>query len=315
MKWYEIFRAGRYDPQGDFTEDDIQQIVDNYDPDKFEAPIVIGHPKQDDPAFGWVAGLKREGDKLLATFRQVVPEFAEAVNAGRYKKVSVRLRKTDDGWTLRHVGFLGAAAPAVEGLKPIEFSQEDRDGIQIDLDFSGENKEAKKMPDNLDDIKNQMRAELEKEFAAEREKLKKQMEAEFAAERERARKQLERERDIHDLIEQHKTKLPPVLRTGLVEFMAQLPDEETVEFSADGKDVKQSPYQFFKAFIGNLPDKDALFAEIAKNRESGNKTADFTVGPNELVDEDRLELDKKARDFAEKNKVSYEEAVIAVSRA
>lgn len=315
MKWYEIFRAGRYEPQGEFTEDDIQQIVDNYDPDKFEAPIVIGHPKQDDPAFGWVAGLKREGDKLLATFRQVVPEFAEAVNAGRYKKVSVRLRKTDKGWTLRHVGFLGATAPAVEGLKPIEFSKEDREGIQIDLDFTGENKEAKAMPDNRESIEKELREKLEREFAAEREKLKKELEAEFAAERERARKQLEREREIHALIEQHKTKLPPVLRNGLVEFMQQLPDEETVEFSADGKEVKQSPYQFFKAFIGNLPDKEALFAEIAKKKDETGKVADFAVGPNEQVDEDRLELDRKAREFAEKNKVSYEEAVIAVSRA
>ncbi|PZM64847.1 hypothetical protein [Paenibacillus dendritiformis] len=310
MKWYEVFRAGRYEPQGDFSAEDIQQVVNNYDPSKFEAPVVIGHPKQDDPAFGWVAGVSRQGDKLLASFRQVVPEFAEAVNAGRYKKVSVRLRKTDDGWTLRHVGFLGAAAPAVDGLKPIEFGAEDQEGVQIDLEFAEQTKEDKSMPG---DKEKEMREKLEREFAAEREKMKKQMEADFAAEREKAKKALERERDIHALMDEHKTKLSPALRSGLAEFLQQLPDEETVEFSADGKAVKQSPYAFFKAFVGNLPDKEALFTEFAK-AQGGSKTADFTVGAGETVDEDRLELDKKARDFAEKNKVSYEEAVIAVSR-
>ncbi|WP_051775585.1 hypothetical protein [Paenibacillus tyrfis] len=309
MKWYEVFRAGKYEPQGDFTENDIQQVVDNYDPNKFEAPIVIGHPKQDDPAFGWVSALKREGDKLLASFRQVVPEFSEAVNAGRYKKVSVRLRKTDDGWTLRHVGFLGAAAPAVEGLKPIEFGEEDRDGVQIDLDFT-KTKEEPTMSEA------QIRAKLEAEFAAKQDEFKRKLEADFAAEREKVKNHLARERDIHALIDEHKTKLTPALRSGLAEFMQQLPDEETVEFSADGKATKQSPYQFFKAFIGNLPDKEALFTEFAKTQtQGGSNTADFSVGAGETVDEDRLELDRKARDFAAKNNVSYEEAVIAVARS
>lgn len=35
MRWYEIFRSDRYDPQGDFTENDLQQIVDHYDPVQF----------------------------------------------------------------------------------------------------------------------------------------------------------------------------------------------------------------------------------------------------------------------------------------
>jgi hypothetical protein len=123
-KWYEIWRVGNY-PQGNFTEDDVQQIMDNYRPEESEAPLVIGHPENEDKAYGWVEALKREGAKLLAKFKQVAPEFVEAVNQGRYKKVSVRLRKKENGWNLIHVGFLGAARPQVEGLKTISFSEVD----------------------------------------------------------------------------------------------------------------------------------------------------------------------------------------------
>jgi hypothetical protein len=45
------------------------------------------------------------------------------VQDGRYINRSVRITETKDGLTLGHVGFLGAAAPAVEGLKPIHFNE------------------------------------------------------------------------------------------------------------------------------------------------------------------------------------------------
>lgn len=120
----EVFRAGTHtDSNGQtraFTEADLDQVVANFDAEH-PAPAVVGHPKHDDPAYGWVAELKRAGKKLLAKFAQVEPQFAGMVKSGRFRNRSVKLVSSDKGWALAHVGFLGAAAPAVAGLKPIQF--------------------------------------------------------------------------------------------------------------------------------------------------------------------------------------------------
>lgn len=311
-KWYEVWRAGKY-PQGEFTEADVQQIVDNYDPKAEEAPIVLGHPKNNDPAFGWVESLARKGPVLLAKFRQVVPQFAEAVNAGRYKKVSVRLAKDEKkGWTLKHVGFLGAAIPQVQGLAPIAFSGDDG-GLEVECDFDtgtpqNHHKEVNQMDEKEKEaLKEQLRKELQTEFSQENEDLKKQL-ADSEAKRKKA--------EFAAVIEQHKTKIPPALQPGLVEFMASLPNEETVEFAAkDGdkeKPVKQSPLAFFQDFIGKLPDYSPLFKDIASGEEGKNRREEKDFAGVQ-VDEERMELHRKALDFAEKNKVSYEEALVAVS--
>jgi hypothetical protein len=122
-KWVEIFRVGDYGAKGKYTEADLDQLAADYDPAKHETPIVVGHPAADAPAFGWVESLKRVGSTLLARFRQVVPAFADLVQAGRFKKRSVSLNRTPDGkLQLRHVGFLGAQPPEIKGLADVAFS-------------------------------------------------------------------------------------------------------------------------------------------------------------------------------------------------
>lgn len=122
--WFEIFRTGTHtDGSGstrDWTEADLDAIATRYNGCEHEAPIVIGHPEGTAPAYGWVALLQRKGDKLLAAAKQIMPEFAELVNAGRYKKVSIGL--TADN-LLHHVAFLGAAVPAVTGLADATFTE------------------------------------------------------------------------------------------------------------------------------------------------------------------------------------------------
>jgi len=302
-KWYEVFRAGSY-PQGNFSENDLQEVVDNYDPQQHEAPVVVGHPQKEDPAFGWVEAVKQEGGKLLARFKQIVPEFAEAVNQGRYKKVSVRLRKKDNGWNLIHVGFLGAAKPQVEGLESIQFSPEEEEGISLECDFS--RREENVMP-NVDEaqIREQIRQEIEAEFSEERQK--------FSQELADTKKRL-KETEMRGFIDENKKKLPPAVRTGLVEFMASLPEEVTVEFDEEeGKKAKKSPLEFFKDFIAKLPEQ-ADFGEVGKGDEGKPAdTKDFDA-EGQQVDEESAELHRKAVEFAEKNNVSYEDAVLAVSK-
>jgi hypothetical protein len=41
-----------------FNESDLAASAQAYDPKVHEAPIVIGHPKHDAPAYGWVKSLE-----------------------------------------------------------------------------------------------------------------------------------------------------------------------------------------------------------------------------------------------------------------
>ena len=92
MQKIEIFKAGkRPDSNGNFTEIKVSQLaqaVTAYDPSLHEAPAVIGHPKDNAPAYAWVKGLSLEGDTLKAELTQIDPEFSEMVQMGRFKKIS-----------------------------------------------------------------------------------------------------------------------------------------------------------------------------------------------------------------------------------
>lgn len=136
MNRLHIFRSGRHtatDGQSyEFSEADLTAIAAAYDPAKHEAPLVVGHPKHDDPAYGWVASLSAGAAGLQAEPDQVEPAFAEMVAAGRFKKISASLyppkhpsNPVPEGWYLRHVGFLGAQPPAVKGLKSAAFAEAD----------------------------------------------------------------------------------------------------------------------------------------------------------------------------------------------
>ena len=143
MQLIEIFKAGkRTDANGvevEITTADLQQAVDAYNINFHESPAVIGHPKHNAPAYGWVKRLELDGDVLKAEFDQIDPEFAEMVEKGRFKKISSSFYLADSpnnpcpgNLYLRHVGFLGAMPPAVKGLRNPEFA----DNEQGVVDFS-----------------------------------------------------------------------------------------------------------------------------------------------------------------------------------
>ncbi len=125
--WFEIFRAGEQtDSKGrteTFSEADLDSIVANHNADD-PAPLVVGHPKTNHPAYGWSSDLKREGDTLFAKATDVVSEFEDAVKAKMYRKRSISISPDGNGgYQLRHIGFLGAKPPAVAGLADLAFSE------------------------------------------------------------------------------------------------------------------------------------------------------------------------------------------------
>ena len=128
--YIEIFRGGRQtDSTGKNHDGDmlIDKALASFNAALHEPPAVIGHPKENAPAYGWVEDLKegtRNGARtLMAKFKQVVPEFEEMVAKGLFKKRSASFYP--DG-RLRHVGFLGAMPPAVKGLADIPFADDDQ---------------------------------------------------------------------------------------------------------------------------------------------------------------------------------------------
>lgn len=121
-----------------FTADDLKSAVASYDPALHEAPIVVGHPKTDDPAYGWIKSLRVDGGQLVAEPHQVDEGFAELVNSGRFKKVSPSFYRPDapnnpapGKWYLRHVGFLGAQPPAVKGLKQVALADTEAGIVEL----------------------------------------------------------------------------------------------------------------------------------------------------------------------------------------
>jgi hypothetical protein len=146
VKGLQIFRPGKHTASDgsvhDFTEARLRGCVEAYDPSVREAPLVIGHPKTDDPAYGWVKSLAF-GETLEAIPHQVNPEFAQLVNSGAFKKMSASFYLEDAPGNpkpgtlyLRHIGFLGAKAPAIAGLKSASFAADEKGVIEF-ADWNG----------------------------------------------------------------------------------------------------------------------------------------------------------------------------------
>lgn len=131
----EVFRPGTFKPMDGeaitYSAADLKAMADAYSPDTAPAPIVVGHPSTDAPAFGWVEKFDydQNAERLYATLTDIEPQFAEMVKAGRFKKVSMAFfapktthNPIPGSWYPKHLGFLGAAAPAVSGLKNAAFA-------------------------------------------------------------------------------------------------------------------------------------------------------------------------------------------------
>lgn len=122
--WLEVFKSGTHTSasgvEKTYTDDDLTSIANTYNAQKeHEAPLVIGHPETDAPAYGWAKEMKVVGNRLLAYVGQVSDDVVDAVDKGLYKKVSIALYP---GGLLRHIGLLGAVPPAVKGLAPVQFA-------------------------------------------------------------------------------------------------------------------------------------------------------------------------------------------------
>ena len=118
LDWVEVFRSGTHTDSKGTTltrdNDDLDTTPRHHTKATNDAPVVTEPPAADAPAFGWVDKIKRANDRLLVKFTKLAPEFINWVDSGLYRKISIAINNDK---TLRHVGFLGAAPPAVKGLR------------------------------------------------------------------------------------------------------------------------------------------------------------------------------------------------------
>ena len=256
-KWVEIARTGTFtDSAGrpqTFTEQDLDAIARTYDPDRRDAPLCIGHPKDNAPAFGWVEKLKHEGAKLFASFAHVPGEVKELVAKKHYRHVSMSLMP--DRVSLRHVALLGAAQPAIDGLRAVELNN---GGDAITVEFAADGGEGDDMTvEELQRQVGQLQAQLEA-LKTENTDLKKKADthkqdkdkaeaaktdaeqkaekagADFAAYRGKIETE-RREARVAALVQAGKVK--PAERADVLDFAAKLAGQDgTVDFAApDGK--------------------------------------------------------------------------------
>jgi hypothetical protein len=146
MKRINIFKTGTHTSSNgatlDFSEDKLQGSAESYSPSVHEAPIVIGHPKDNGPAYGWIKSMEFSEGSLDAIPDQVNEDFAEMVKKGSFKKVSASFYLPDapnnpspGNLYLRHVGFLGAQPPAIKGLSAVDFSEQEEGVVEFEEDW------------------------------------------------------------------------------------------------------------------------------------------------------------------------------------
>ena len=240
-------------------------------PADHEPPAVVGHPKDNSPAFGWVDSVRKvvkNGAAVLeAKFKDLAPEFVQAVKDGRYKKRSAAFYK--DG-RLRHVGFLGGMPPAVKGLAPIEF--EDNPDV-VTFEFS-ETPPADVPPDDEQEIEETEMSITQEQLDAAVAKIKAEKDAEIKAAKEKAsaaearftesetaRKKKDNEAFLNGLVET--SKITPGMKKNLAAFMEALDGlDETITFAEGDNEQDMGLKDAFKKVLGTFT-AHPLFKEMA----------------------------------------------------
>ncbi len=343
----EIFRAGQHGIAGKrvFSADEVAQIARDYDPASgHEAPIVIGHPKLDSPAWGWIKSLRADKGVLYGTPHEVVPEFDAAVQTKQYKKRSAAFDPLPDGrWQLRHVGFLGGTPPAVKGLADAKFASEqyeefeystEGDGMpeiqQIDQKtFTGWFREAfadlgfpfKKGDPKSDEI-TALEQRLSQKFADD---LKAERDAREAKEREFADYKAQQDKGAKsasamaaiDKLKADRKWLPAFDKMGVAELFAAVAAGETqeIEFADANKETKKVPIlDALSAFVGRVASFVPAGTQFSAEGVVPPVPANAPKVDGAAVDDASVKFDADVRARAAEKKISYSQSLNELTR-
>lgn len=308
---FEILRAGRYaDASGkpvEITPADLAAMAAGYDPALGEVPLVIGHPASNAPAYGWADRLVARGNVLLATAKQVMPAFAAALRAGHFKKRSASIfpaghpsNPKPGQMYLRHIGWLGGAAPAIPGLRDVQFAGPSSLVVTAELNMSE--------TDPTIDLAAQQAALTARETS-----IKAREEALAAAEAKAART------GVIDFCAGlvKAGKLLPAEQPAVVELLVQIEggQPKPLNFAApDGTQASKPPGTVLRDLLGALPERTPM-GEIAGVTADVTAAAplNFSAPQGVQVQADRMQLHNKALEYQRTHpNTSYVDAVRAV---
>lgn len=349
-----VFRAGKHvsasGEVAEFSAERVAALATAYDPKVYKAPFVIGHPKTEDVAWGWVGALNADAGNLFAEDDDelpTLPEFKEMVNAGRFRNISVAIwpkghpsSPKPEGDYLKHIGFLGATAPAVKGLTPAHFKDNDDKILTVEFGEESEieileklksilfpNSKTKRLqPAHFNEEITTM-SETAEQLAAREAKLA-QGEKDFAAkqlafaETQKAAVVAAARTDAVAFAEKmaKEGKILPIAKAGIVETLVSMAGGAELEFSEDdGKGgtvkVKKTPADIFKASIeGSKPVITFHERTPAGATPTAGNVVEFRAPDGMTVDKERAALHCRVLNYAEKNKLPYDKALAAVER-
>ncbi len=121
----EIFATGEHN--GDkYTEKDLDDMVEAFNALDFQPALKAGHTEEPGtPALGYIANLRRIGQKLVGDLVDVPSEIYKQIRDKRFNRLSAEVYWNFEraGKTYRRalkaVALLGAAVPGVAGLRPL----------------------------------------------------------------------------------------------------------------------------------------------------------------------------------------------------
>ena len=311
----EIFKTGKWN--GDkYTEKDLDEMEKSFKEigQEIKPYLKLGHNKSQKllasdgmPAAGWVANVRREGQSLVADFKNMPKKIYELIKKGAYGRMSSEIY-----WNLKHAGkdykrvlkavaLLGADTPAVSSLDDfINLYTENNIECEIiknyhelkDINMD----ELKIYQEKMDSLESQLKEYSE--IKAENDDLKSQVK-EYSdkigiMEAEKAKMELEKKKaDVKHFIEA-KVKEGKILPSQVAMYTQLAMEEKT--YSIDEKEM--SALEMVESIV------DQYEAQV--DFSEGSRVGD------DAIKDDEKALEKKIKAYADENNVSYEEAYIVV---
>lgn len=314
-----IMKVGKHtDNKGnvvEFSAADLKEIATFYNPKDHEAPLVIGHPKTDAPAYGWAQKLEfDESINQLVAFADInAPEFSEAIDKQFYKKISASFYPKDSpqnpvqgkAFGLRHIGFLGAVPPSIKGLDALRTADFSALDESITFEFNEEKSES--VPTS--DVSQEERFKrLEERLAAAESRNDALEEANRKLlEAQKAKATAEAIQANNDFAESLVTegRLLPAHRPAVIALLNNTP-AATLEFN----EAEKSYAELLKDFLSAAP-VVVDFSETA-TKDKAKETEPETIEYSEGLDDETISLDKSIRKVMAEKGVDYSTAFYQV---
>lgn len=317
----EIFKAGKWNGD-EYTTKDLDEMVSSFNEigGKIKPFLKLGHDnkqallqKDGMPAAGWITGLKRSGDSLLAKFSNIPEKIYELIRNKAYGRMSseVYWNLKEDGKkyrrVLRAVALLGADTPAVTTLDDFINLYETENYESLKL--CNEMAEDTKMDENTIDVQvytdqiNELNSKL-----AEYEKKMSDVSESHESEKAEFQKKIEDfeqakiemySKDVENFIDAsiEKGKILPVQKNILM-ALASSPSVKTYSFIEDNKEVniEKDSFELIKEFVeANSP------VELGKEYTQHTEIDKSNKSDDDIMFE-------KVNNYAKEHDMSYRDA-------